>query len=127
MKKTKKIKCIRKRARENRKAQRIHFSVDVAYKPHKKKNKLWEHAHCKDISGMGIGLCVKSQLKADEKVKVSIRSDDNTLPVLATCRVIWCVKTEEGSHKAGLEVIEVNDPVRFTEFICDKIINLSLP
>lgn len=110
---------------DKRKAERINSSIKVDYRS-PGSGRSWKKASCKDVSGIGIGLSLKEPVKINDKITISMCPSKKTGPVKAICKVIWCVQAGKGSYKSGLEVIEVDDPARFIEFICDKMLSLSL-
>ena len=119
-----KRKTERRRFRRRR-AQRLQSSLHIRYK--KKGNKSnWKWVAYKDISGIGIGLLTNEPLKVNNRVNVSIHMKNNPEPVQVECRVVWCSALDKGMYKVGLEFSKVKDSIRFIEFLCDKMLDLSL-
>lgn len=113
-----------KKAPERRKAQRLTLPMHLSYRL--KRKKTWQKNVCDNISGVGLSLSVKELLAVDDKVEVAVYLDNDPKPIKISCRVAWCVKVKKDGFKAGVEVIAVKDEMRFIEFFCGRMIDLSL-
>lgn len=80
---------------------------------------------CDDIGGGGIRLSISRPLREKDKIEVLIYAKDDPKPISALCRVIWCKRVEINKVKVGLEFIKIKDYLRFTEFLCEKMVDLS--
>lgn len=110
--------------RENRKAQRLPLKLRIRFKQPKVKG--WSACTCKDVSGMGFCLLVSEPLKKGDTLNISIDTPYRDKPMNALCRVSWCSEVRKGKYNVGLEVIKIQEPILFVEFMCDNMINLGL-
>lgn len=108
---------------EKRRAQRLRFPVKIQYRFLKGKSK-WEKADINDISGLGLGISAKGQLKIKDQLEIAVSAKNMKKPVTAKTKVVWCLETASGHFRAGLEIINVQDPARFIELICSKMLDL---
>lgn len=114
-----------KRKAQRRKAQRLETSLQVSYKL-QGKSQSWKWVAYKDISGMGLGLLTNEPLKIDDKIDVLVNLGKELKPVNILCRVAWCSKLKQGAYRVGLEFLKTKSDIRLMEFVCDKILDLSL-
>jgi len=115
----------KKRKRQRRKAQRLYGNIYVNYRKMEDK-KDWNLAAYKDISGIGIGLLVKKQLKIGSKVEVLINIEGRPKPCGAVAKVVWCHRARPHVFDAGLEFIKGKVDASLFGVVCEKIVGLSL-
>jgi len=110
---------------ERRKAQRFETPLEVVYR-HKSERK-WIKTTCKNISGKGIKLFARQLFKLGDKVEVIIRSKDpNSKSFTTSCKVVWSKEIAKDRFEVGLSFIKIENRNEFIEFICKKMIDLSL-
>lgn len=61
-----------------------------------------------NISEGGLQVCLGHALKQDELVKIEIELFNDSIPILATCKVIY-VNPEEERFQTGLEFVQIED------------------
>lgn len=110
---------------EKRKSQRIYCCLPIKYKE-PGSSSFRKGIACQDMSGGGLGITLHHPLKIKDKIGVMLYLDGESGPINAICKVIWCRQKEDGRFRAGLKFIKVKDHERFLEYVCEKIIDLSL-
>lgn len=113
-------------SQERRKFQRIKIPLKIKYN-YSAKEKSQASATCKDISGGGVRFVTSKPLSIKDRVTVSIYFDCNGPKIFnSLCKVVWINKVKDGVLEAGLKFIHTRPNPDFTNFLCDKILDVSL-
>lgn len=111
--------------KERRKSQRIYLTLPLKYK--KPEDSCFQQAiACKDLSGGGLKVLLPRPLKIGEKIEVAIYLREGSGPVSAICKVLRCKQEGEDKYGAGLKFLKINDKEDFMQFLCEKLIELSI-
>lgn len=108
-----------------RKADRIKSNLKIKYKL-KGKKYFCNDAGCEDISGMGVKLSVGGPIPVNDEIRILVYLSDNSKPINAMCRVVWCRQLVGNKFHAGLKFVKVEDKERFTELLCERMLDFSL-
>lgn len=109
---------------ERRKCQRLPLCLSVKYK--KPKDSSFHNAACKNIGGKGLKIFLPEGLKTKEEVEILLYLPDKSGVISSLCRVVWCTQNNEGNFAAGLEFVKLKERQRLMEFLCERMIDLSL-
>lgn len=117
--------------KERRKAQRLNIPIQVKYKLLPRKRVL-QQTFCQDISGKGARLILDSPLKKGDRLKTLLYFPEDSRPVTAFSKIIWCKRNAARKKKAGFETgmqyirIDPKDRERFVFLFCEMMINYFL-
>lgn len=110
---------------ERRKCQRLCLVLSIKYK--KSKDSCFHNAiACQDISGKGLKILLHEALKIEDRIQILLCLPDKTNRISTFCSVVWCRQNEDDNFMAGLEFVKIKEHERFMEFLCEKIVDLSL-
>lgn len=103
---------------EKRMAQRLNISMSIVYKVRGK---------CSDISGKGIKMSTVQPLTPGSQVEIVIpKIVLDAMPFTALTKVVWSRQAPGGKFEAGLSFIKIKKREQFMQFLCEKMIDLSL-
>ncbi len=109
---------------EKRKFQRIALPLKLKYKVVGKNGARGE-AKCADISGGGVGMRLKRCLEAGDNVELTFSIPNFNKPIVAMGKVVWITKMQD-EFKAGLRFTRIKFKSKFSELLCEEMINSSL-
>ena len=123
MRKRKKAKA--ERRKRPRRAQRLENYLSIAYRV-RMKEKRWKQVAYRDVSGLGIAILANEPLAINREVDIAINVNGHPDPARILCRVVWRRRQAPGRFKIGLEFVKTENNARLIEFLCEKIMDLSL-
>lgn len=110
--------------KERRKCQRLAIPLEVRYKAAGKGGS--EHGiKCLNISGVGMRIETKEFLRQGQKIDIVVYLPGEKELATITTKVVWSEKNKEG-YWSGLKFLKIEPQTEFTEFLCEKILDISL-
>lgn len=110
--------------KERRSCQRLTIPLKVRYKAVGKGDKEYG-IKCLNISGVGMQIETKESLKAGQNIDIVVYLQGEKELVTINTRVVWSEKNKEG-YWSGLKFLKIEPQTEFTEFLCEKILDISL-
>lgn len=110
--------------KEKRQCQRFNIPLKVRYKL-KDKDKKEYGIKCLNISGIGMKIETNENLKPGQNINILVYLPTEKKLVTISARVVWSEKNKEG-HWSGLKFLKIEPRIEFTEFLCEKILDISL-
>lgn len=109
--------------KERRICQRLTIPLKVRYKAAGKGNKE-RQIKCLNISGVGMRIETKEGLKAGQNIDILVYLPGEKKLVTIHTRVVWSEKNKDG-YWSGLKFLKIEPQTEFTEFLCEKILDIS--
>lgn len=110
--------------KERRKCQRLQIPLEIRYKLSEKDGKAYG-IKCLNISGVGMKIETKEWLRVGQNIDISIYLPTHKKLVTINTRVVWSEKNRDG-YWSGLKFLKIKPQTEFTEFLCEKILDISL-
>lgn len=110
--------------KERRMCQRLAIPLEIRYKAAGKGRR--EHKiKCLNISGVGMKIETKEGLKAGQNIDILVYLPTEKKLVTINTIVVWSEKNK-GGYWSGLKFLKIEPQTEFTEFLCEKILDISL-
>ncbi len=110
---------------EKRKAQRIYLPLNLEYIPkHDPQNPI--KIELKNISGRGIAAVLPRKFDKNDRVDLLIYLPEKSEPIKASCMVVWNKEIDKEKFLTGFKIFRADDYHGLIQFLCDKILELSL-
>lgn len=122
----KKIPYLKLKYKDKRKSERLSIPLKMEYKVLPRQKILIE-TFSRDISGGGLRITLDHPLKIKDRLKTILYFPNETHPITAISKVIWCKRNKEdkNAYDIGIKYIKVipKDRDRFVFLFCEMMVN----
>jgi len=111
--------------KERRTAQRFMLSLKI--KCRRPGQNRWALTLCNNLSGTGTMLITTQPFERDDTMEIMIPGSEYEPEAFHIIgKVVWLKKITNEKFKAGIHFTEIADKSRFIDFVCEKMLSLSL-